>query len=172
MGRCQRLSSILARRQFAATCTQSNSSHSLLFLDGTLPQQTCCGSYACDPASDIDRTAGLDQACRRAAGQMLQGIDGKLKPDREWRMEVMDEFQNQLHVLQCREAKLRPPQLAASTIFLASSIASDKSRNVIVCRTWPPSLGTISILQPGFQRAHLESLVLIRSCPLVWRSLS
>lgn len=33
------------------------------------------------------------------AGQMLQGIDGKLRPHSEWRMEVMDEFQNQLFVL-------------------------------------------------------------------------
>lgn len=33
------------------------------------------------------------------AGQMLQGIDGKLKPGRDWRMEVTDEFQNTLYVL-------------------------------------------------------------------------
>jgi hypothetical protein len=33
------------------------------------------------------------------AGQILQGIDGKLKPEREWRMEVVDEFQNPLYVL-------------------------------------------------------------------------
>jgi hypothetical protein len=33
------------------------------------------------------------------AGQTLQGIDGKLKPGREWRMEVTDEFANPLYVL-------------------------------------------------------------------------
>ena len=33
------------------------------------------------------------------AGQVLQGIDGMLTPDREWRMEVTDEFQNTLYVL-------------------------------------------------------------------------
>lgn len=33
------------------------------------------------------------------AGQMLQGIDGKLAPGRDWRMEVTDEFQNTLYVL-------------------------------------------------------------------------
>jgi hypothetical protein len=33
------------------------------------------------------------------AGQTLQSLDGKLQPDREWRMEVMDEFQNRLYVL-------------------------------------------------------------------------
>ncbi|MGM4961595.1 DUF6894 family protein (plasmid) [Bradyrhizobium barranii] len=33
------------------------------------------------------------------AGQMLQGIDGKLTPGRDWQMEVTDEFQNTLYVL-------------------------------------------------------------------------
>jgi hypothetical protein len=33
------------------------------------------------------------------AGQTLQGLDGKLKPGREWRMEVTDEFANPLYVL-------------------------------------------------------------------------
>lgn len=33
------------------------------------------------------------------AGQILQSLDGRLKPDREWRMEVMDEFQKPLYVL-------------------------------------------------------------------------
>ncbi len=33
------------------------------------------------------------------AGQMLQGIDGKLTPARDWQMEVTDEFQNTLYVL-------------------------------------------------------------------------
>ncbi|MGO4513446.1 MULTISPECIES: DUF6894 family protein [Bradyrhizobium] len=39
------------------------------------------------------------------AGQMLQGIDGKLKPGRGWRMEVTDEFQNTLYVLHIQAEK-------------------------------------------------------------------
>jgi hypothetical protein len=41
------------------------------------------------------------------AGQMLQGIDGKLQPGREWRMEVADEFQNILFVLHINAEKPR-----------------------------------------------------------------
>jgi hypothetical protein len=33
------------------------------------------------------------------AGQTLQDLDGNLKPGREWRMEVTDEFANPLYVL-------------------------------------------------------------------------
>jgi hypothetical protein len=33
------------------------------------------------------------------AGQILQGIDGDLRPGREWRMEVTDESRNTLFVL-------------------------------------------------------------------------
>ncbi|MBR1091018.1 hypothetical protein JQ621_26455 [Bradyrhizobium manausense] len=39
------------------------------------------------------------------AGQILQSIDGKLAPGRDWRMEVMDELQNTLFVLHIRAAK-------------------------------------------------------------------
>ena len=39
------------------------------------------------------------------AGQMLQGIDGKLKPGRGWRMEVTDEFQNTIYVLHIQAEK-------------------------------------------------------------------
>ena len=39
------------------------------------------------------------------AGQMLQSIDGKLKPDRDWRMEVTDEFQNPLYILHINAEK-------------------------------------------------------------------
>jgi len=39
------------------------------------------------------------------AGQILQGLDGKLTPERDWRMEVADEFQNTLYVLQIHAAK-------------------------------------------------------------------
>ena len=41
------------------------------------------------------------------AGQMLQGIDGKLVPGRDWRMEVTDEFQNMLYVLHIRAEKAK-----------------------------------------------------------------
>jgi len=33
------------------------------------------------------------------AGRILQGIDGKLEPGHDWRMEVTDEFDNPLYVL-------------------------------------------------------------------------
>jgi hypothetical protein len=39
------------------------------------------------------------------AGQILQGLDGKLKPDRDWRMEIVDEFQNPLFVLHIHAEK-------------------------------------------------------------------
>ena len=39
------------------------------------------------------------------AGQTLQGLDGKLQPDREWRMEVTDEFANPLYVLHINAEK-------------------------------------------------------------------
>jgi hypothetical protein len=45
-----------------------------------------------------DKHAAWREATR-TAGQILQGINGRLEPDREWRMEVMDEFQNALYVL-------------------------------------------------------------------------
>ncbi|MCP1765507.1 DUF6894 family protein [Bradyrhizobium japonicum] len=39
------------------------------------------------------------------AGQMLQGIDGKLRPGHDWRMEVTDAFQNTLYVLHIQAEK-------------------------------------------------------------------
>jgi len=33
------------------------------------------------------------------AGQMIQGIDGRLRPGAEWRLEVTDEFANPLYVI-------------------------------------------------------------------------
>ena len=39
------------------------------------------------------------------AGQTLQGLDGKLQPDREWRMEVTDEFANPLYILHINAEK-------------------------------------------------------------------
>ncbi|WP_430649287.1 hypothetical protein [Bradyrhizobium shewense] len=41
------------------------------------------------------------------AGQILQGLDGKLTPDRGWRMEVVDEFQNTPYVLHIHAEKPR-----------------------------------------------------------------
>lgn len=45
-----------------------------------------------------DRQAAWKEATE-TAGQILQDLDGKLKPERDWRMEVTDEFQNTLYVL-------------------------------------------------------------------------
>jgi hypothetical protein len=39
------------------------------------------------------------------AGQILQGLDGRLQPDREWRMEVTDEAQNLIYVLHIHAEK-------------------------------------------------------------------
>ncbi|MBB4366779.1 hypothetical protein GGD65_007853 [Bradyrhizobium sp. CIR18] len=41
------------------------------------------------------------------AGQTLQGIDGKLVPGRDWKMEVTDEFQNTIYVLHIRAERPR-----------------------------------------------------------------
>jgi hypothetical protein len=41
------------------------------------------------------------------AGQILQGIDGKLVPGRDWRMDVTDEFQNTLYVLHIQAERLK-----------------------------------------------------------------
>jgi hypothetical protein len=45
-----------------------------------------------------DKHAAWEEATV-TAGQILQGLDGRLKPDREWRMEVTDELQTTLFVL-------------------------------------------------------------------------
>ena len=45
-----------------------------------------------------DKHAAWEEATV-TAGRMIQGIDGKLKPGHDWRMEVADEFQNTLYVL-------------------------------------------------------------------------
>jgi hypothetical protein len=41
------------------------------------------------------------------AGRRLQSLDGRLQPDREWRMEVTDEFANPLYVLHINAEKPR-----------------------------------------------------------------
>jgi hypothetical protein len=42
-----------------------------------------------------------------SAGRILQGLDGHLTPDHEWRMTVTDEFQNPLFVLHISAEKPR-----------------------------------------------------------------
>ena len=45
-----------------------------------------------------DRHAAWKEATV-TAGRMMQDIDGKLQPGREWRLEVTDEFANPLYVI-------------------------------------------------------------------------
>lgn len=45
-----------------------------------------------------DKHAAWKEATE-TAGQMLQSLDGKLSPERDWHMEVTDEFQNTLYML-------------------------------------------------------------------------
>ena len=39
------------------------------------------------------------------AGQILQGLDGRLRPQEDWSMEVVDEFQNTLYTLRISAEK-------------------------------------------------------------------
>jgi len=60
------------------------------------------------------------------AGQILQDLDGKLRPGKDWRMEVMDESLNRLFVIFIR-AKTVPFAIfaaAASYTFLVSGSAA------------------------------------------------
>jgi hypothetical protein len=41
------------------------------------------------------------------AGQILQGLDGRLKPGHDWRMDVTDEFRNTLFILHIAARKPR-----------------------------------------------------------------
>ena len=78
------------------------------------------------------------------AGQMLQDIDGKLKPGHDWRMEVTDEFANTLFVLQV-SAKGRlnvrllwnsSPEFHANiAIFQLDSHCSPSEIEIITART-------------------------------------
>ena len=45
-----------------------------------------------------DKHAAWEEAIV-TAGQIIQDIDGKLQPGKEWRMEVTDEFANRLYVI-------------------------------------------------------------------------
>ncbi|WIW44498.1 hypothetical protein ML401_23760 [Bradyrhizobium sp. 62B] len=61
--------------------------------------------YIDDEGEDLpDKHAAWKEATV-TAGQMLQGIDGKLAPGRDWRMEVTDEAQNKLYVLHIHAEK-------------------------------------------------------------------
>jgi hypothetical protein len=51
-----------------------------------------------------DKYAAWEEATVMA-GRTLQSIDGKLQPEREWRMEVTDEFANRLYVLHINAEK-------------------------------------------------------------------
>lgn len=53
-----------------------------------------------------DRQAAWKEATI-TAGQILQGLDGKLRPGCDWRMEVTDEYSNELYVI-CVSAKYAP----------------------------------------------------------------
>jgi hypothetical protein len=41
------------------------------------------------------------------AGKIIQNIDGKLRPDHDWRMQVTDEFANTIYELQVSARKPR-----------------------------------------------------------------
>ena len=58
-----------------------------------------------------DRHAAWKEATI-TAGQILQGLDGKLQPSCDWRMEVTDEFANPLFVIR-QEFALKPDALIA-----------------------------------------------------------
>ena len=45
-----------------------------------------------------DKHAAWEEATV-SAGQILQSLDGRLKPGHDWKMEVTDEFRNPLFVL-------------------------------------------------------------------------
>jgi hypothetical protein len=65
-------------------------------------------SFNTESLPGTDDRASLPQPSlpgRFRYGRTLQSIDGNLKPDREWRMEVMDEFQNPLYVLHINAEK-------------------------------------------------------------------
>ena len=48
---------------------------------------------------DLPHKYAAWQEATKTAGQILESIDGRLRPECEWRMEVADEFQNPLFVI-------------------------------------------------------------------------
>ena len=53
-----------------------------------------------------DKHAAWEEAII-TAGQIIQDIDGKFQPGKEWRMEVTDEFSNRLYVIHINAEKPR-----------------------------------------------------------------
>jgi len=47
------------------------------------------------------------QEATTTAGRILQGLDGRLRPGKEWRMEVTDEFANAIYVIRVNAEKVR-----------------------------------------------------------------
>jgi hypothetical protein len=58
-----------------------------------------------DQGQELPDSHAAWQEATVTAGQILQGLDGRLRPEREWRMEVMDEFQYPLYVLRIHAEK-------------------------------------------------------------------
>jgi hypothetical protein len=51
-----------------------------------------------------DKNAAWEEATV-AAGEMVKGLDGSLKPGHDWRMEVTDEFENPLWEIHVKAKK-------------------------------------------------------------------
>ncbi|MBR1274910.1 DUF6894 family protein [Bradyrhizobium sp. AUGA SZCCT0283] len=51
---------------------------------------------------EVEELPDMQAAWREAtmtAGQIIQDLDGKLRPGKDWRLEVTDEFANPLYVI-------------------------------------------------------------------------
>ena len=78
------------------------------------------------------------------------GLDGKLKPDREWRMEVMDEFQTPC--MSCTSTQ-RSQSNAASVVGLhVSKHLSDKSSGAAEAQ---PRASFVHLTEPLLEQLHL-----------------
>ena len=58
-----------------------------------------------DVGEELPDKHGAWEEATKTAGQILQGLDGRLKPEHDWRMEVVDESQAPLYVLRIRAEK-------------------------------------------------------------------
>jgi hypothetical protein len=78
------------------------------------PEAACVLFHVHHGHSELDRE-GEELPDRHAAwreatvtaGQILQGLDGSLRPHEDWSMEVADEFQNPLYTLRISAEKPR-----------------------------------------------------------------
>ena len=55
-----------------------------------------------EPDEEGEELPDMQAAWREAtvtAGQIIQDLDGKLRPGKDWRLEVTDEFANPLYVI-------------------------------------------------------------------------